>query len=319
MTPRVTTRATKISDCRLPTADCGPPSADCRLPVRFPPWLRKRLPPEGATRAVREVLRGLALNTVCQSAQCPNQCECFSSGTATFMILGRTCTRACGFCAVEKGGGLPPDPDEPRRVAEAAVQLGLRHVVVTSVTRDDLADGGSELFAATIAAIRAACDATIEVLTPDFLGDESCVSRVLDARPDVYNHNVETVPRLYPLVRPQAVYERSLELLRRVADHGGGVLPKSGLMVGLGETHDEVVAVMRDLRRVGCEALTIGQYLRPSPAHLPVERFVPPEEFGTYREEAEALGFAAAAAGPFVRSSYHADALLGGIAAAARS
>lgn len=286
---------------------------------RFPPWLRKRLPPEGEGRQVRELLRDLRLNTVCQSAHCPNQCECFASGTATFMILGETCTRACRFCAVEGGETLVPDPDEPRRVAQAAARLGLRHVVVTSVTRDDLPDGGSGQFAATIAAIRAVCQATVEVLTPDFLGREDCTLRVLEARPDVYNHNVETVPRLYPLVRPQAAYERSLDLLGLVAERGRGSLPKSGLMVGLGESHDEVVDVMRDLRRLGCEALTVGQYLRPSPAHLAVERFVPPEEFETYTEEAKALGFAAVAAGPFVRSSYHADALLEGLALATRS
>ena len=302
-----------------PISDCGPPTADCRPPRRFPPWLRKRVPREGATESVRALLGELRLNTVCQSAHCPNQCECFASGTATFMILGDACTRSCRFCAVGQGTMLPPDPDEPRRVAEAAARLGLRHVVVTSVTRDDLADGGSGHFAATIAAIRAASEATVEVLTPDFQGSWDCLRRVLEARPDVYNHNVETVPRLYSLVRPQAVYERSLELLRRVAEwreKTPGVffaLPKSGLMVGLGETHDEVAAVMWDLRRAGCEALTIGQYLRPSPEHLPVERFVPPEEFEAYQQEAEALGFSAVAAGPFVRSSYHADVMLAGL------
>ncbi len=304
-------RKATISDCRVPTADCQPPR-------RFPPWLRKRLPPEGELRPVRELLRDLALNTVCQSAHCPNLCECFAQGTATFMILGRTCTRSCGFCAVERGAGEPLDADEPRRVAEAAARLRLRHVVVTSVTRDDLPDGGSEQFAATIAAVRAACKATIEVLTPDFLGREDCLRRVLAAGPDVFNHNVETVPRLYPVVRPQASYERSLAVLRRGGECGGA-LTKSGVMVGLGESHDEVVAVMRDLRGVGCEALTIGQYLRPSPAHLAVERFVPPEEFEAYREEAEALGFVAVAAGPFVRSSYHAEALLNGLPVTSRS
>jgi len=244
----------------------------------------------------------------------------------------------------------PPDPDEPARVARAVARLSLRHVVVTSVTRDDLGDGGSGHFAATIEAIRAACDATVEVLTPDFQGDALCVDRVLDAKPDVYNHNVETVPRLYPRVRPQARYERSLELLARVAARKGKVkvkvkgeekpggsrqkavgsrqsevgrpaslalspsrslsLVKSGLMVGLGESRDEVRRVMADLRKAGCEALTIGQYLRPSEAHLPVERFVTPEEFEAYVAEAKAMGFEAVAAGPFVRSSYHADALL---------
>lgn len=285
---------------------------------RFPPWLRKRLPREGELAPVRELLRELALNTVCQSAHCPNLCECFARGTATFMILGRSCTRSCGFCAVGHGPGEAVAPGEPGRVAEAAARLGLRHVVVTSVTRDDLPDGGSGQFAATIRAVRDACDASIEVLTPDFLGREDCLDRVLAAGPDVCNHNVETVPRLYPLVRPQAAYERSLRLLARVAERGGGIVAKSGLMVGLGETHEEVMAVMRDLRGANCEAVTIGQYLRPSPAHLPVERFVPPEEFDAYRREAEALGFAAVAAGPFVRSSYHAEALLDGLSATMR-
>jgi len=264
---------------------------------------------------VRALLGELRLHTVCQSAHCPNQGECFARGTATFLILGNTCTRSCGFCAVDRGTPAAPDPAEPRRVAEAAARLRLRHVVVTSVTRDDLPDGGSGQFAATIAAVRAACQATVEVLAPDFQGSDECLARVMEARPEVYSHNVETVPRLYPLVRPQASYERSLELLRRVAAHGHGILPKSGLMVGLGESHTEVVAVMDDLRGAGCEALTIGQYLRPSSAHLPVERFVPPEEFDSYREEATALGFGAVAAAPFVRSSYHADALLKGVGA----
>jgi lipoic acid synthetase len=259
---------------------------------------------------VRELLDGLQLHTVCQSAQCPNLCECFARGTATFMVLGTTCTRNCGFCAVGHGAPAPVDPQEPARVAQAALGLGLRHAVVTSVTRDDLPDGGSGHFAATVEAIRSVSDATIEVLTPDFQGRWECLERVLDARPDVYNHNVETVPRLYPTVRPQARYERSIELLRRVAERGGGIVGKSGLMVGLGESRDEVLGVLRDLRDAGCEAITIGQYLRPSPLHLPVERFVTPDEFDAYRREAEAMGFAAVACGPFVRSSYHADALL---------
>ncbi len=270
-------------------------------------------------RPVRELLRELGLHTVCQSAHCPNACECFARGTATFLILGSVCSRSCAFCAVTRGLPAPPDPDEPRRVAEAAARLGLSHVVVTSVTRDDLPDGGSGHFAATIAAIRAACTAAVEVLTPDFQGSEPCIRRVLEARPDVFNHNVETVPRLYPRVRPQAAYERSIEVLRLAAEAGEGAATKSGLMVGLGESHDEVLAVMRDLRDAGCQALTVGQYLRPSPEHLPVERFVPPEEFDTYQHEAEALGFAAVAAGPFVRSSYHADALAAGLCLAERS
>ncbi len=276
---------------------------------RFPPWLRKRIPHEAELRRVRELLRGLRLHTVCQSAHCPNLCECFASGTATFMILGNVCTRSCRFCAVGSGTPARPDPDEPRRVAEATAALGLDHVVVTSVTRDDLPDEGSGQFAATIEAIRAACDATVEVLTPDFHGRADCLGCVLDAGPDVFNHNVETVPRLYPRVRPQADYRRSLGVLGYARQRGCGAVTKSGLMVGLGERRDEVLAVMNDLRSVGCDALTIGQYLSPSSEHLPVERFVLPEEFETYRNDAEALGFVGVAAGPFVRSSYHAEAL----------
>jgi len=291
------------SECRAPTAGSRPMG-------RFPPWLRKRLPPEGELRRVRELLRELRLNTVCQSAQCPNLCECFAEGTATFMVLGRVCTRACGFCAVERGAPAPPDPGEPQRVAQAAAELGLRHVVVTSVTRDDLGDGGAGHFAATIRAIRSACEATVEVLIPDFRGSAAALDCVLEAGPDVLNHNVETVPRLYPVVRPQARYERSLELLGRAAARAHGMLVKSGLMVGLGERLGEVAAVMRDLRGAGCQALTVGQYLRPSAAHLPVERFVTPEEFDALRAEAKALGFERVAAGPFVRSSYRAEALL---------
>jgi lipoic acid synthetase len=277
------------------------------------------MPPEGQVRRVRELLARLELHTVCQSAHCPNACECFARGTATFLILGEACTRDCRFCAVEHGAPGPPDRGEPRRVAEAARRLGLRHMVVTSVTRDDLPDGGSGQFAATIAAIRVASDATIEVLTPDFQGRWECLDRVVEAGPDVFNHNVETVPRLYPRVRPQARYARSLELLRRVAERDGGILTKSGLMVGLGECYDEVIGVMGDLREVGCEALTLGQYLQPSREHLPVEEFITPETFGAYRKEAEAMGFLAVAAGPFVRSSYQAEALLAGLSPAARS
>jgi len=288
--------------------------------ARFPPWLRKRIPPEARLRRVRDLLARLRLHTVCQSAHCPNLCECFAQGTATFMILGNTCTRNCRFCAVETGTQCPPEPDEPERVAEAAATLGLRHVVVTSVTRDDLEDEGSSHFARTIQAIRAVSDATVEVLTPDFQGRRDCIERVLQAHPDVLNHNVETVPRLYPLVRPQADYRRSLDFIRQVADWTHTcVVAKSGLMVGLGETRDEILQAFRDLRDAGAQAITVGQYLRPSPEHLPVQRFVTPDEFNSYREAAEAMGFAAVAAGPFVRSSYHAGALLGEISVASRS
>ena len=285
---------------------------------RFPPWLRKRIPPEGETRRVRELLRKLRLHTVCQSARCPNLFECFARGTATFMILGDVCTRHCRFCAVQAGPTEAPDPEEPGHVAEAVAALGLRHVVITSVTRDDLPDGGSGQFAATIAAVRAVSDATVEVLTPDFQGCWDDLDLVIEARPDVFNHNVETAPRLYPLVRPEADYQRSLAVLRRARERDPAIAIKSGLMVGLGESHDEVLAVMRDLRRAGCMALTVGQYLSPSADHVPIARFVTPDEFDTYKAEAESMGFSAVAAAPFVRSSYQAEALLAGLSCARR-
>ena len=274
---------------------------------RFPPWLKKRLPRGGRMREVSDVLDGLGIHTVCRSARCPNRCECFARGTATFMILGDVCTRHCRFCAVGSGSPLPVDPGEPERVAEAAHRLGLTYVVVTSVTRDDLPDGGAAHFARTVRAVTAATHAPVEVLTPDFQGDPAAVDTVLAAGPAVYNHNVETVPRLYELVRPEARYPRSLGLLRRVAASGTSV-PKSGLMVGLGETDDEVYAVLDDLAAAGCEMLTIGQYLRPSPAHRPVERYVEPRVFQRYREAGLRRGLRWIASAPFVRSSYRAEA-----------
>jgi lipoic acid synthetase len=277
--------------------------------TKFPPWIKKRIPPGGAGERVRELLSRLQLATVCQSAHCPNQCECFARGTAAFMILGNTCTRSCGFCAVAHGACLPPDPTEPARVAEAAAALALSHVVVTSVTRDDLPDGGAEQFRQTILALAGKLRCRIEVLTPDFQGDAAAIERVASAHPHVYNHNVETAPRLYAEVRPQADYRRSLALLRRVKDRHPELRTKSGLMVGLGETPDEVLAVLGDLREAGCEMVTIGQYLQPSPRHLPVREFVAPEQFAVYEARARAMGFAAVASGPFVRSSYHADAM----------
>lgn len=274
----------------------------------FPPWIKRRFPPQGEWEEVQLLLRNLALHTVCESARCPNLGECFRRGTATFLILGDTCTRNCRFCAVRKGVPLPPDPEEPGRVAEAARSLGLRHVVVTSVTRDDLPDGGATHFARTIQAVRRVLpQATVEVLVPDFLGSEEALSIVLSAHPDVLNHNVETVPRLYPLVRPQADYERSLELLQRARKYSPTLLVKSGLMVGLGEAQEEVEAVLRDLKGAGCDVVTIGQYLRPSMRHLPVIEFVPPQTFEYYRECALRLGFQGVASGPFVRSSYRAE------------
>jgi len=261
--------------------------------------------------AVFRLLERLHLHTVCQGAKCPNMAECFGQGTATFMILGKVCTRNCRFCAVPGGTPLRPDADEPRHVAEAVAALDLRHAVVTSVTRDDLSDGGSSHFAKTIREIRGRSTAAIEVLTPDFQGREEDIARVVDARPDVFNHNVETVPRLYPAVRPQADYRRSLEVLRFAKSRCPEVVTKSGLMVGVGETRDEVIAVLKDLRGAGCDFVTIGQYLRPSRAHLEIERFVPPEEFRELADEARALGFGGVASAPFVRSSYHAGEMLG--------
>lgn len=275
---------------------------------RLPSWLKRRIPAGAKLHEVTALLAELKLTTVCDGAHCPNRGECYARGTATFMILGERCTRNCRFCAVEPGHLGPPRADEPAAVAEACRRLGLRYVVITSVTRDDLPDGGAAHFARTIEAVRAAGpDARVEVLTPDFLGDTAAIDTVLAARPDVFNHNVETVPRLYADVRPQADYRRSLEVLAHAGRHGGDRLTKSGLMVGLGETADEVRQVMADLRGVGCDVLTIGQYLAPSTAHVPVARFVEPAEFDRWRDDGHAMGFAAVAAGPFVRSSYHAE------------
>lgn len=274
----------------------------------LPSWIKRRFPPQEEWENVQKLLRTLALHTVCESARCPNIGECFRRGTATFLILGNVCTRGCRFCAVAKGTPGPLDPGEPERVAEAAQKLNLKHVVVTSVTRDDLPDGGAEHFAATIVAIRRVLpQATVEVLVPDFQGKEEALDIVLAARPDVLNHNVETVPRLYPSVRPQANYERSLWLLGRAKEKTPDILTKSGLMVGLGETREEVESVLKDLRGVQCDIITIGQYLRPSVRHLPVASYIPPEEFEYYREYALRLGFLGVASGPFVRSSYRAE------------
>jgi len=275
-------------------------------PRRFPAWLRKRIPAEGQSNAVRAVLEELRLATVCSSARCPNIGECFACGTAAFMIMGDTCMRRCNFCAVKHGAPAPLDADEPARVAEAASRMRLSYVVVTSVTRDDLPDGGALHFRRTVEAIRRRTNASVEVLTPDFRGVMDSVETVASAWPAVYNHNVETVPRLYAAIRPQADYARSVRVLEYVASRHPSVRTKSGLMVGLGESRDEVLGVMHDLRRAGCRMLTIGQYLQPSRRQAPVERFVTPEEFDNYRREGEAMGFAATAAGPFVRSSYRA-------------
>lgn len=275
--------------------------------MRLPRYLRRPLP-LSRRREVKRLLRDLDLRTVCEESRCPNIGECFSRPTATFMILGKVCTRRCGFCAVQKGGPQPVDPEEPARVAEAAARLGLRHVVITSVNRDDLPDGGAAHFAATIQCVRSRLPrARVEVLTPDFQGNREAVARVVAAGPDLYNHNLETVPRLYHRVRPGARYETSLAVLRWVRELRPDLPTKSGLMVGLGEREEEVVAVMRDLRAVGCEILTIGQYLPPDRESLPVEEFVSPAQFRRYRQWGKALGFRKVFASPWVRSSYMAE------------
>jgi lipoic acid synthetase len=272
-----------------------------------PPWLRVRLPAGGAYQEVNHLLAGLGLHTVCQEAQCPNKGECFHARTATFLILGDVCTRGCRFCVVAKGQPKPLDSDEPERVAKAVAALNLRYAVITSVTRDDAPDGGATIFADTVRAIRRRVPGCkVEVLIPDFQGLDEALRAVMDARPDVLNHNLETVPRLYATARPGADYARSLRLLRRAKELSPDGRTKTGLMLGLGETLNEVRAVMADLVAVGCDLLTLGQYLQPSHAHLPVERYVPPEEFATLARVGEALGLRHVEAGPLVRSSYHA-------------
>jgi len=275
--------------------------------ARLAPWLKKRLPLGDAVDRVRDLMRGQRLHTVCESARCPNLGECWSRKAATFMILGDICTRTCRFCTVPKGRPDPLDPEEPDHVAEAAARLGLNHVVVTSVDRDDLPDQGAEHFAKTIRALRARLpDAVIEVLTPDFRGEADLVDVVADAGPSIFNHNLETVPRLYPRVRPGAGYDRSLRLLKRVKERRPSLFTKSGLMLGLGEGDAELDAVLGDLRAHGVDILTLGQYLRPTLAQLPVERFVPPDEFDAWAARGKDLGFLSVASGPFVRSSYNA-------------
>jgi len=275
-----------------------------------PYWLKKRIPPLQDVEKVRSILGQTDLHTVCQEARCPNLGECFAEGTATFLILGRVCTRSCGFCAVERGIPTPPDEAEPQRVSQAVRKMGLHYVVVTSVTRDDLADGGASSFAKTIRAIRASNPKTkIEVLIPDFKGDQNSLEVVLKERPEILNHNIETIPRLYSGVRPLADYERSLNVLKTSKDDYPGISTKSGLMLGFGETREEVLDLLRDLRQAGCDFLTIGQYLQPCQDRLPVVRFVPPEEFEEYKRAGKGMGFRAVASGPFVRSSFHAAQL----------
>jgi len=275
-----------------------------------PAWLKRRIPAGSAHERVRNLIEKSRLHTVCQEAKCPNIWECFSSQTATFLILGSTCTRNCGFCAVSGGTPAPIDPDEPDKLAKAAQQMNLEYVVITSVTRDDLPDGGAGQFAETIHAVRNKIpDIMVEVLIPDFRGNPESLRKVVSARPDVLNHNLETVPRLYDVVRPQAVYERSLTLLKRAKEWNPTMQTKSGLMLGLGEEAAEVRQTLADLLEAGCRMLTLGQYLQPTRAHLPVARFIPPEGFDLWKESALEMGFDQVASGPFVRSSYHAKAL----------
>ncbi len=275
--------------------------------LRIPPWLRTKLPSSPAFAGTDRLVEGLGLHTVCRGAKCPNMFECYSQGTATFLILGHVCTRNCAFCNITPGAPDPLDMDEPRRVGLAAKQLGLKHVVITSVTRDDLPDGGSAHFASVIHAVREACTdgaPSVEVLIPDFKGSLSALQAVLDAAPEIINHNVETPPAHYRRIRPQADYAQSLELLRRVRRAGG--VPKSGLMVGLGETDEEVRGVLRDLADAGCRIATVGQYMRPSRNHPPVERYVHPDVFEQYAIWGREAGLDFVFSAPLVRSSYNA-------------
>lgn len=277
-----------------------------------PAWLKKSLPKGGDYQRVRNLLSKAGLHTVCKEANCPNMFECFSKDTATFMILGSECTRNCRFCNITQGVPSPVDPGEPLRVAKAALDLNLKYIVVTSVTRDDLDDGGASHFAATLRAIRSmAAHAKIEVLIPDFKGDRGALRTVLSAKPDVLNHNIETVASLYPRVRPEAIYERSLSLLQAVKSIDPAMPVKSGIMVGLGETPAELEQTLRDLLSHGCDILTLGQYLQPTPNHLRVEKYYSPQEFEALEKLARSMGFRKIAAGPFVRSSYQAHELSG--------
>ena len=277
---------------------------------RLPPWFKQRLADPAVMSSMHDLLDGFNLHTICQSALCPNIGNCFTAGTATFLILGDMCTRRCTFCAVKRGHPSPIDEAEPEHLLEAVEKLGLSYVVITSVTRDDLPDGGASQFARTVTLLREnAAGITVEVLVPDFRGSEKAIRMVVESGPQVINHNVETVPRLYPEVRPGADYARSLELLYTVKKLNPATVTKSGLMLGLGESREEVIEVMGDLREANCDLLTIGQYLQPSPQHHPVIRFVPPEEFTEYEAIGQALGFTEVASSPLVRSSYRAAEL----------
>lgn len=284
---------------------------DSQKTKRLPAWFKIRLSTTEQSAVVRNVVQEKKLHTVCKSAACPNRTECWNSGTATFMILGNICTRGCRFCNVPQGRPEGLDHDEPGRVAEAVAALGLRYAVITSVTRDDLPDGGAGIFAAAIQAIRSASpDCGVEVLIPDFQGSEPALTTVLAAKPDILNHNLETVPSLYARVRPNADYHRSLELLERGA--ASGALTKTGLMLGLGESVEEILDVMRDVRGAGCSILTLGQYLQPGTRHIPVEKYYHPDEFEELRQQALSIGLKHVVAGPLVRSSYHASETFGG-------
>ncbi len=282
---------------------------DSKNPKKLPDWLKIRVPKTDTIKMVQGMMRDKHLHTVCESARCPNLPECWTKKTATFMILGNTCTRSCGFCAINVGKGEEVDILEPVKVAKVAKDLNLKHVVVTSVTRDDLSDQGSNQFSKTIHALHKHIPyAIVEVLTPDFKGRYKDIETVIEAHPEIYNHNVETVPRLHTIVRPQAKYERSLDVLKYIKEVDSTIYTKSGLMLGLGETSDEVIGVMKDLRSVGVDAFTLGQYLRPTPKHLPVVEYIHPSVFKEYQTIGEDMGFSFVASGPFIRSSYNAEA-----------
>jgi lipoic acid synthetase len=283
-------------------------AADSESRSRLPKWLKRQVPKGNHVSQTAKLLDELNLETVCDNAKCPNRMECYSQQTATFMILGNVCTRPCGFCAVSRGKPGALEADEPARVAEAADRLGLKHVVITSVTRDDLPDGGAEHFYECVLAVRKRTGATIEVLTPDFVHNKAGLDRVVESAPEVFNHNAETIPRLYRRVRgPKSDYQWTLGLLKRVKELNPEIKTKSGLMLGLGETHEELFEVLADLLDQGCDFLTLGQYLQPSlERYLPVVRYIPPEEFAMLGEKAKSMGFKKVASGPFVRSSYHA-------------
>ena len=274
-------------------------------------WLRRKLPDQKVINKMENLFKDLNLHTVCDSALCPNRGECFKNGTATFMIMGDVCSRNCQFCAVKKGKPLPLDPKEPIHIAQAAKYLKLKHVVVTSVTRDDLLNGGAEHFAQTVIAIKNLLPkSTVEILIPDFQGSREALQKVIEVYPEVINHNIETIERLYSSVRPIADYKTSLQLIKRVKIGNQDIITKSGIMLGLGEKKEEVVIAMKDLRKVNCDLLTIGQYLRPSPQHLKVKEYIHPDEFEVYRKIGMSLGFKHVLSGPLVRSSYHSGEIL---------